>query len=59
MLPKPNEGNSKVNDYLKSLEVPEGKPIPKDEKPKKEVPKNDANNEYEYSDDTETDDTKW
>ncbi len=66
MLTKTNEGDTKVSDYLKSLETPEVKPIPKDEKPKikDEEPtwkdkKNDDANEYEYSNKTDEDDTNW
>jgi len=57
----PNERNTELKRYLESVKAQEGKPIIKkdDEKPKKETPKNDANNEYEYSDDKETDDRNW
>ncbi len=44
-----------VEQELKELD----KKILEDEKPKKETPKNDEFNEYDYSDDKELDDTQW
>jgi len=56
------ENSPNTTRKVKPAEV---KPNPKFDIPptkkveKKETPKNDANNEYEYSDDKEADDTKW
>jgi len=60
MLEKANDKNTELKRYLDSVKASEATKIPqKDEKPKKETPKNDANNEYEYSDDKELDDKEW
>ncbi len=68
MLPKTDESESQLRKYLSWKDKEEVKPIPKDdknpEKAKDDAPdwkdkKNDDYNEYEYSDEKETDDTKW
>ncbi len=60
MQPNPNDS------YLRrkipaSVPEPEGKPIisKKDETPKKEAPKNDDFNEYEFSNDPMDPDADW
>ncbi len=68
MLPKTDDGQQRIKRYLLENATPEVKPTPKDEKqpekPKDDVPdwkdkKNDANNEYEYSDNKDEDDKNW
>jgi len=65
-MPVPNETARTLKHYLESEHtVVEGNPIPKKvdknqpETPKKEQPKNDEYNEYEYSDNTDEDDKNW
>ncbi len=52
-----DEGQKRIKKYLLENATPEVKPIPKEEK--KETPKNDTFNEYEYSDNENEDDTQW
>ncbi len=62
MMQKTDDGQKRINKYLAENATPEVKPIPKDkkdEKPKKETPKNDDYNTYDYSDDKETEDKNW
>ncbi len=63
MNPKPDESVKRIEKYLLENAAPEGKPGPKDsqEKPpvKKETPKNDEYNTYEYSDNPDEEDKNW
>ncbi len=60
MLPETNDGQKRIKKYLLENATPEVNPIPKkDEDSKKETPKNDDYNEYDYSDNTELDDKDW
>ncbi len=62
MLPKTDDGKKRIEKYLLENANPEVTDIPsvkKEEKEKKEIPKNDDYNEYDYSDDKEIDDKNW
>ncbi len=63
MLPNADDGQQRIKKYLLENATPEANPIPKDsqEKPpvKKETPKNDEYNTYDYSDDDKADDKDW
>ncbi len=60
MLPNADDGQQRIRKYLSENATPEAKPIPKEnEKPKKETPKNDDVNTYDYSDDDKADDNDW
>ncbi len=63
-----NDGETRLRNYLSKKSNPEAisipnetlKEIPKEnEKPKKETPKNDEYNTYDYSDDEKADDKNW
>ncbi len=64
MLPKVDDKNTELKRYLDSVKASEATKIPqndKQEKPqvKKETPKNDDYNEYDYSDDKDNDGKDW
>ncbi len=60
MLSKANEPTTELKRYLESVKDGEATKIPqKDEKPKKETPKNTETSTYDYSDDKNADDKEW
>ncbi len=59
MIPNADDGQKRIKKYLLENATPEAKPIPKDEKPKKETPKNTETDTYDYNDDPNADDKEW